>query len=368
MLARWFSILGIFFFLFASAMKPYYCPSVTEDIDLIVNEAMLPSEPQAADDLMDELRRLLRNYLDDPDQEFGVGYSFTHTAPVLIHFRGTTITTLAYLIPLLSSAQDSQLKNDLIEHLRYQVENYLLNLEYWRWEHSSEDFPDNLYLSATNPNIDFGWGHRYLSGPHWEKMYAFWAYAFYTDDWQLIEDNWDFIRERYTEGYKEPDKFQRTIMITTFPSIYRISTNDLASGLIGYTRLAEYMEDESRFEARNYAHKALNKVLSELNVPWNACPVNENWDANPNVIRGEWTPGNNLTPELGRWVQMRAKVIARYRLNQAVNSGALKGLWMAGYVNNGWKGVQSFPEDVWGMPNFSHQLFLGLTWMLNEPC
>jgi hypothetical protein len=107
--------------------------------------------------------------------------------------------------------------------------------------------------------------------------------------------------------------------------------------------------------------------LNRLNVSWASCPVTVGWDNQPSTARGEWSPGYNLTPELGRWINDRARATAQSRLDEAASAGPIRRNWWAGFVGNFDKGRPPFDdEDYWGGPDLSHQLFLGRAWMLLE--
>jgi hypothetical protein len=342
--------------------------SLTEDD--VINQVMSLdlSSTTSADDLVAELRQLAQSYVNDPNDYGGIGYSFTDSVPVILYLRGTTVSTLAMILPLLpGTVRDaSTVKGKLAIRLKADVLNYLLNQQYWDWEYNTDSVPGANYVQPSNPRIILGWNHRWKSGPHWEKIYALWAYAYYTGDWATIQSHWDFIKSRYQEGYKLPDSSQRSIMVAGGSGVYRNDTNDLANGLIGYVRMADHFNDPTAAQARKEAHDALNAIPGWISrCAWDSCPVTVGWDATPQTIRGEWSPGYNLTPELGRWIHAAALATAQMQLNNAVQAGALQGMWWSGFVNNINKGY-GFGEDRWGLANLSHELFLGRAWMLNE--
>lgn len=342
--------------------------TLTEDevIDQVMSLNL--ASTTAADDLVAELDGLAQNFVDDPNDYGGIGYSFTDSVPAILYLRGTRVSTMAMILPLLPGtvSDSSTLKGKLANRLKTEVLNYLLNQQYWDWEYNTDSVPGAKYVQATNPRILLGWQNRWKSGPHWEKMYALWAYAYYTGDWATIQSHWDFIKSRYQEGYKLPDSRQRSIMAVSGTGIYRNDANDLASGLIGYVRMADHFNDPTAAQARKEAQAALNALTGRLSqCAWDSCPATEGWDALPTNIRGEWSPGYNLTPELGRWIHAAALAEARTQLDRAAQSGALNGIWWSGFVNNVYKG-SGFGEDRWGMADLSHELFLGRAWMLNE--
>lgn len=374
-------------FLLLSTSTPAASQQLTEDE--VINKAMILEAVSDADDLIAELEMLVEGYLDDTS-DYGVGYSFTNPNPWILHLRGSTISTLSMALPLLpgSVSDPNSLQGRLAARLKSDVMNYLLVEQYWDWEYATTNVPNAAYLQWDNPNLDsISWHHKYYSGPHWDKMYALWAYAFYTGDWNTVLSQCRFVGEQYREGEKTPNPRlgasstgmpQRSIMLVTGLGIYRDASNDLANGLIGAVRIAERCptsqwcplggcsQSQTKAQARVEARNALNAVLNRLDVPWYRAPVREGWAEVPLVMRGEWSPGYNLTPEVGRWVNARDLAKASNRLDEAASSGALWGLWWTGFVNNGWKDGQAFAEDAWGTPNLSHELFLGRAWMMQE--
>jgi len=120
--------------------------------------------------------------------------------------------------------------------------------------------------------------------------------------------------------------------------------------------MADRFNDSTRTQARTEAKSALADVLNRVNVSWNSAE----W--------GDWAPGYNLSPEIGRWINdnTTARNNVQTRLDEAANAGALKGHWWCGFMNNFGKNSSNYTEDMWGVPNLSHELFLGRAWMLQE--
>jgi hypothetical protein len=338
-------------------------PALSED--QVIDHVMEITTVTGADDLVAELQDLAQGYVADPNDYGGIGIDFTKSKTVIMYFRGSTVSTMAMILPLLpgSTGDTTTLRGKLAARLKADVLGHLLRPEYWEWERATTT--GEPYLQPANPIIPIDWDHFWHVGPHWEKMHALWAYAYYTGDWATIQANWSFIKERYDEGYKTPDSRQR-VQIAMRVSPYRNGINDLANGLIGYVRMAERMHDPTAAQARVEAGIALDAVLQHVDVSWANAPTTYGWDNVPDTLRGEWTPGYNLTPELGRWINDRARAVAQQRLDEASNAGELRGHWWAGYANNVWSFQSIAGEDRWGMPNLSHQLFLGRAWMLQE--
>ena len=336
---------------------------VTED--QVIDQALRIDAVSGADDLVAELTSLAQRYVDDPSDYYGIGLDATKANPVLLHYRGSTVATMAMIIPLLPGpvSTPSTLAGRVAARLRTDVTTYFLNSAYWDWEYSSGD--GTPYVRPANPNVHLIWSHRYRSGPHWEKMHALWAYAYYTGDWTTISNNWSFIAARYADGEKTVSNVQRAQL--SFP-VFRNASNDYANGVIGYIRMAQHLGQTSAVTAaRPLARAALIDAAARVDVSWADCPVTSGWDNTPATMAGEWSPGYNLTPELGRYMNDRVRGTAQARLDEAANAGELKGHWWAGFLNNQDHGRPPFAdEDMAGMPNLSHQLFLGRAWMLME--
>jgi hypothetical protein len=343
-------------------------PTLTED--QIIDQVMSLSAITASD-LQTELQSLVQQLVNDPNNYSGIGYNFIKANPTILHLRGTTVSTLAMLIPLLPGplSDANSLQAKLASRLKTEVTSYLLNSQYWDWEQATANVPSATYLVPANPNVKIGWTHKWPGGPHWEKLHALWAYAYYTGDWTTISNNWNsFIKAKCTGGDTD-STHQRAVLIASREAVYREDTNDLANGLIGCVRMAVHLNDTTTANSlRPKARSALGYVLNRLNVSWSASPVEIGWDKTA-TIRGEWSPGYNLTPELGRWINDQARVTAQTRLDEAATSGNLNGHWFGGYLNNSYRGgLKSgfYDEDYSGMPNLSHELFQGRAWMLLE--
>lgn len=336
--------------------------------DRVIDETLRIDAINEAEDLVAELQALATAYVTDQARYSGVGYNFTKASSHILHFRGSTVSTMATILPLLpgSVADPTTLRGRLAAQLKTEVTTYLLDNAYWEWEHATNT--GGPYLSSVNPNSRLAWNHRWRVGPHWEKLHALWAYAYYTDDWATIETNWSFIKTRYLEGERVPDDRQRAAMVVGSRHYYRNAANDLANGLIGYVRMAERVApgDATLQQARLEARAALRSTINHLDVSWENCPIHTAWEHTPATMTGEWSPGYNLTPEIGRWLNTQARPTALARLDEATNSAELRNRWWAGYLNNLWHGDVYGDEDLWGLPNLSHQLFLGRAWMLAE--
>lgn len=336
--------------------------------DDIINNAMQLNTISGADDLTTEAQSLITKFVNDPkNYNAGIGVNFDSAVTHYTHFRGSVTSTLAPFIPLMpgSVSDPATLRGKLAARLKTEVTTHLFNQALWDYEFNSNSTTSTSIerLASVNPRVRIEWDHRWRGGSHWEKMYALWAYAYYTGDWATIQNNWNFIKTQYNNGYKTADNSQRVVIETPNIGIFRSGMNDLANGLTGYARMAEHFNDPTAPQARTEAKAALSAVLTKLDVSWSSMPAYQSWDNTPINIRGEWTPGYNLSPELGRWVNDQALTAAQNRLNEAITAGQLNNHYYAGFMNN-FGGKNSVDEDLWGTAWLSGQLFLGRAWML----
>jgi uncharacterized repeat protein (TIGR01451 family) len=156
----------------------------------------LVSGPPAADigvgSIVAELNNRVRQIVNyghlDPEVRL---WSWVNTLPLAFWFEGETVFALAQTMPYLEPSLQAELK----AYLRREAEDYLFN--------PAEYVPERRCIEWEDRSI-----HRYpgedesMIGACWyaddenligDRLYAMWAYAHYTGDWQIIEDNWDFI-------------------------------------------------------------------------------------------------------------------------------------------------------------------------------
>ena len=350
------TIIILFALSFALVCLPTGVFAQTVSDDAAINEVMQITNLTGASDLYTEAQTLVQKFVDDPNNYGGMGVNFTSTSTHYLYYRGTITSTMAMLIPLVpgSVSDTNTLKGKLAARLKTEVTQFLFNQNFWSYETQYLDSspPAFEHLTAENPRKRLGWNQGGNVGAWWEKMHAIWAYAYYSGDWTTIQNNWIFIKGRYQAGDRNPAN-QRSMFLAQFPGITRVAVNDLANGLIAYTRMADRMSDSTAATARSEAKTALAAVLSNLNVSWRT------------PVRGDWAPGYNLTPELGRYINNRSFLTAQTRLDEAANDGFLKGHWWTGFMNN-FTGKAVTDEDGWAMANLSHELFLGRAWVLQE--
>jgi len=110
--------------------------------------------------------------------------------------QGEVIRSLAHTMPYLTEENQGDLK----AYLRDEVLNYLLDAGQYGYKQQCQ-----IYSSYEVVDCDSGMYEETLKTQWYannenytaERVYAFYAYAKHTDDWQLIRDHWDFIVSRY---------------------------------------------------------------------------------------------------------------------------------------------------------------------------
>jgi len=97
-----------------------------------------------------------------------------------------------------------------------------------------------------------------------ERLYHLWAYAYYTGDWSLVENNWSTIKNRVHSKINPDDP------ASLLDNSYNDSINRRVSTLIAYTRIAEHLGEQSEYAwGLDAATKGLQARISyeETNRP-----------------------------------------------------------------------------------------------------
>jgi len=172
----------------------------------------------------------------------GRGYSFPFQ---VLWFEGELVKSLAETIPFLP--QD--LQSDVKDYLKAEVENYLLDPSQYDYQHqcrlygSYDTVNCNLWENECSDEIKSCW---YEKNPNLvaERLYAMWAYAHYSGDWDLIESNWEFIRELFTQrisgAYNESLGF---CQFQDFLTGYLLGINQQIAGTLGILGMAAQVND-----------------------------------------------------------------------------------------------------------------------------
>jgi|GEM_PF-2807449 len=134
-----------------------------------------------------------------------------------------------------------------------------------------------------------------------ERLYHLWAYAYYTGDWGLVENNWDTIKNRVHATINPDDP------ANLLGSMYKDSINRRVSALIAYTRMAQHLGDQSEYAwGLNAAAKGLQ---ARINYENNNRPGYGEWIGEKDsgkFVSTTWSDGgkivrySDLIPEIGR--------------------------------------------------------------------
>jgi uncharacterized repeat protein (TIGR01451 family) len=124
--------------------------------------------------------------------------SFYGNLPVSLWQEGEVVRSLAATLPYLAEANQQALK----QYLRREVQEYLLDASQYDYEHQCQLYGSyqvvncNLSEGECSHELKSCWyenNENYVA----ERVYALYAYAKYTGDWQLIRGNWSFIVSLY---------------------------------------------------------------------------------------------------------------------------------------------------------------------------
>ncbi len=99
---------------------------------------------------------------------------------------GELVRAVAEALPYLDAASQAAART----YLRSEVSNYLLDDSDYEYRQES--------LSYAGITTTWWADNEYLVA---ERLYALYAYAHYTDDWDLIDDNWAFIRGLFMDRF-----------------------------------------------------------------------------------------------------------------------------------------------------------------------
>ncbi len=175
--------------------------------------------------------------------------------------------------------------------------------------------------------------------PPIQTLYALWAYAQYTGDWQYLSSNWSQIKSLFDA---------RKGSINSYAQI---------AGAIGYYRIAQRLNRTAEAsEALTVANNAFSAGLNFATFRSQANQLYPDMELNSNTplgVRGQVFFG--LVPEVGRFLrdqlasQVNAEIAAR-----TGSSGAL--LWYA--TRAGHQGVEPSTENGFHGPELAWSIFL----------
>ena len=183
-------------------------------------------------------------------------WSWVNTLPLAFWFEGETVYALAQTMRYL----EPELQTRLQAYLRNEAENYLFNpAEYVRERRCIEweDRTVHRYPADDDGMIGSCWfaDDENLIG---DRLYAMWAYARYTGDWQIIEDNWDFILPLFDRFVQA---FDPNLGFAVFPR-YHLNTwltlHSQIGGMIAVSHMAVHVGDT---ETRNRADAMADQMF-----------------------------------------------------------------------------------------------------------
>lgn len=154
---------------------------------------------------------------------------------------GDSISALSYAYPYISSELQPQLKTYL--------KNEIVNYSPWNSNYLYIDEGTRREYGQVPPLSHTQKGFRCQDYPWLQNLYGLWLYAYNTDDWQTIKDNWYSIEVFYNAHQDD---------------VYLYSG---ACGAIGFARMAEHLgETAKRDEAVDLIENNLGGDFASFNL------------------------------------------------------------------------------------------------------
>lgn len=245
------------------------------------------------------------------------------------------IYTLSYAIPYLSSGLQAQVKAYLAQELQTHPPVQQLGYPGSKWLLDGmrrepydalpivEGMGVNVWLippePVQNPRVII------------ENLYALWAYAHATDDWQYISDHWTEITDVYNANKD----------ILSYGAI---------GGIIGYARMADHLGYDAI--AQQAAQEAVSKMQAGLDFNLFLQAANQVYP-DPRGWHTGWRAPVffHLTPEVGRFLAENGALPVQEYLDDftAENANSLWYIAKAGSQRD--RGEQSYhgPERAWSI-------------------
>jgi hypothetical protein len=244
---------------------------------------------------VDELNDLVNELIQDGTHRDYPGLFLSEDWNKYLWFKGFEISTLASIYPYLYDQNKVPLKT----FLSYEVSNYLLNDAYLAYELNDS--------GVTNQKLP---GGAYLGWWQWrsvdaETLYGLWAYAQYTNDWTIIQNNWTRIKtiKNNIAGTGSSKK----IIASGAGGIHEQAFNSVISGKIAYARMAKKLFAVTRSASYNQDYQqivselpaSLAQIDSIIHCGYLECQIS--WDAVVASCLANIAQLDFLTPSLARW-------------------------------------------------------------------
>ncbi len=289
------------------------------------------SNISGADDLKTELQghidgvltngHLAPLYLSRSDQQ-SAGYAI-YLEP------GRTITTLAFVYPHVTSAQQTSIRN--------YVASELADSRFAPWGAypmpktvgTARELHPKTQWWYNNPN--FG-----ANRPSVHSIYGLWLYAYRSGDWALVSNNWANVKTVYNSRAGQGNLY------------------GTMSAHIAMARLADHFGDAAtRTTATNNLQTQLNAGVNFATIESNASslPYTDMYDSRMDSSTYRGWMFLNLTPEMGRYLRDNVQSATLARHNSGKSRFPFWWVLQANYFNRSWTGDEGtglLPE-VFGM-------------------
>jgi uncharacterized repeat protein (TIGR01451 family) len=222
--------------------------SATRSVDLGTDFAAGPPEKNVAyDDLVAELNERVGQIISyghlEPFSYFWHWGESATDLPSLWH-EGEMIRSLSYSMPYLTEENQIALK----QYLRNEVVNYLLDPAQYSYKQQCQLYGSYEVVDCDPEEYRDEIRSRWYANNEnhsAERVYAFYAYAKYTDDWQLIEGNWDFIVSRYDGVVDSFDRDLRHVVTKQWLSGQNLDLQTQAACFYAMKEMATHVGDDA---------------------------------------------------------------------------------------------------------------------------
>lgn len=329
-------------------------PMVALTTDQVINEYPQISSITQSGDLVTKIQRGIASLiLANTHRDYPASF-LAEDVNKIMFWKGQEVWSLSEMMPYL----DTTSKTNLSNYLKYEVTNYLLSDTYRNFEIQGN-------LSTKVSGIAGGMNWWQWRSVEYEQLYGLWAYAYYTNDWATIQNNWTKITNYHnsilSKGHK---KFIAA-------GVYARSRNSEVAGRIAYARMARKLFAITGNSTYQTAYQnqisPINTALSALSAQVSNGPFDDqvcDFDGNQVCASsGSGFDGRTrqahlveydfLTPELGRY--MKANFLSQTQ-SVVTNAESLFPYWYLSSYNIV-SGAGTGGEGYYQPPAFSYHVF-----------
>ncbi|MEA4906486.1 MAG: PQQ-binding-like beta-propeller repeat protein, partial [Anaerolineaceae bacterium] len=238
------------------ALSPsYYTPKIDYgQLDL----SQPPSTPWTRAEVQQQLNAQIEALLEDDEPLSPVSrmWSWTGAGYGSFWHSGEVVRTLAETIPYL----DASTADRLSAYLQQYIVSYLLNDDYYQYRWACIDYDTGSIQDpcSEDDGIKEGWfwSSQNLTS---ERLYGIYKYAQRTGDWELVEENWGFIKNLFV---RFRDDWNYDVGFYLFPEWHAGPFNpDLQMGaVLAIKEMSTHMQDaEIKSESSRYLTRMMTR-------------------------------------------------------------------------------------------------------------